>query len=737
MDIYYWYVVHPRINREEPMIIYEKTWREYLFYHNDVGHPLMKEKVHNVPCLWDGKSFSQNTAIQALGYWIGNNIRYEIIGDRSGQPNIIAHEHTGYCGEAQKIRVSAFRTALIPIIGVMNYAEDHVWAEFYERDWYHYDGAVNNPYLYTDGWGKDMSSIWGWNGDSSIYEVTSKYIHPEDRITVEFNIVDGYNNPIDGAIVTVLVKGLKDITWYKDYFSDILDAIWEKTPNILKGRILEGIYASLHKKIDDVEEVIDTYQVSIWNYTDNNGLCTMELGKDDEYIFLIQKPNIRYPWPLSNYNRVKILSETKDTTYNIRFNDFSNKIPTHKESGDIQGDYEFNLKLNLTSYQLQRNVITRDIGTYNFPGNIDFFIVDEENFELYENGKKFNCFYYQEIQDTEINFSLNEQDYYLIFRNHAHMTNVILDYEIYIESSDDIDRLEIVTPSTDIFEEPVFTIGTRINICGIATTDSLTLSIDNETEIISTQNNNWQYQWDTKHMAPGSYLISAANENSIDKKYVKLIDTIPPSVEIINPENLDIFENEIVTISGRASDNYMLDKVEIIIDENIPIVLDGKEEWFYSLDIKNLDPGEHLIQVRVYDNFGLTGCKDITIVRNDSDMDWHPTIDSLFITPENPTNTSNIFVYSNVTSNSPFSIKKVILCHDNGTGPIRHEMSRYGDFPPQERHIEDDIQNIPNDPIYGFELGNFQTGELISYWIETFDTANNKGTSSMITFIIG
>ncbi len=223
----------------------------------------------------------------------------------------------------------------------------------------------------------------------------------------------------------------------------------------------------------------------------------------------------------------------------------------------------------------------------------------------------------------------------------------------------------------------------------------------------------------------------------IDKKYVKLIDTIPPSVEIINPENLDIFENEIVTISGRASDNYMLDKVEIIIDENIPIVLDGKEEWFYSLDIKNLDSGEHLIQVRVYDNFGLTGCKDITIVRNDSDMDWHPTIDSLFITPENPTNTSNIFVYSNVTSDSPFSIKKVILCHDNGTGPIRHEMSRYGDFPSQERHIEDDIQNIPNDPIYGFELGNFQTGELISYWIETFDTANNKGTSSMITFIIG
>ena len=41
-------------------------------------------------------------------------------------------------------------------------------------------------------------------------------------------------------------------------------------------------------------------------------------------------------------------------------------------------------------------------------------------------------------------------------------------------------------------------------------------------------------------------------------------------------------------------------------------------------------------------------------------------------------------------------------------------MFRYGDFPPQERHIEDNIQNIPNDPIYGIELDKFQSGEKIT-----------------------
>ena len=63
-------------------------------------------------------------------------------------------------------------------------------------------------------------------------------------------------------------------------------------------------------------------------------------------------------------------------------------------------------------------------------------------------------------------------------------------------------------------------------------------------------------------------------------------------------------------------------------------------------------------------------------------------------------------------------------------------MFRYGDYPPQERHIEDNIQNIPNDPIYGIEVGYFQTAENISYWIKASDTAENSIISEMKSFII-
>jgi len=736
-DIYYWYVVHPHITREDPIFVYNKFWREYLFYHNDVGHPLLKEQLQDIYLRWDGESYSPETELGAVSYWLDKTKEFFVIGDRSGQPNIIAHEHNGLCGESQKLTVAAHRTALTPCIGVLNSAEDHVWSEFYEREWYHLDGGyVNNPYVYTDGWGKDMSSIYAWNGDDTIYEVTSKYIHPEDRITVEFNVEDGFGNPLDGALITVFVKGLRDVSVFKYTILEVIENVWNKIPDLIKGKILENIYTKIQDRIEEVPDVIDSVLISIWNHTDTTGRCTFELGKNDEYIFLIQKPNINLPWPLTRYNRLKTLSDAQDITYDICFADFSNKIQSHKNFGDIQGNYMFNMKLNISSYQLQKNPLTQNIGTYNFPGKIDFFIVDEDNFEKYNAGRKFNTYYYQELQNEEVDFSLNDKDYYLIFRNHAHMTNAILDIDLSVETSDDIESLEIVTPSTNIFEACVYNIGDKIEIEGIATSNQIILYIDEEPITIETQNNEWQYPWDVADRSPGRYKIVAQSENLEDQIYIKLIDAIPPSVKINSPEDLTIVEAGIVIFSGVAIDNYKLDRVELSIDEGTPVILDGIESWLYTLDVTDLNLGEHLISVNAYDYSGLSKITNLIIVKNETGQNFHPTINSIFHTPENLTNKSNVVIYSNVTSENPFSIKNVVLYLDNGIGITKQEIFKYGDFPPQERHEEDTIQDIPNDPIYGIELGQFQKGETITYWIEAIDTANNKIRSFMNTFTI-
>ncbi|MBN2599174.1 MAG: hypothetical protein JXA75_01435, partial [Candidatus Thermoplasmatota archaeon] len=226
-EIYYWYVVHPKIANEEIDAVYGPLWRNYLFEHNDLGYPLLKEKLSTIQYLWDGESYSQPatrlwsvciaqhpTAIEAISYWIGKTVPNPAIGDRPGQASVIAHEHNGWCGELQKIAVAAQRAALIPSIPTCNVGEDHVWREFYERGWHQNDnwwsdtgGAVDTPDVYAYGWGKNMSAIYQWRGDGTILQDTARYIHQEDRITVDFTIKNLFRQPIDGARIIVLVKG--------------------------------------------------------------------------------------------------------------------------------------------------------------------------------------------------------------------------------------------------------------------------------------------------------------------------------------------------------------------------------------------------------------------------------------------------------------------------------------------------------------------------------------------------
>ena len=155
-------------------------------------YPLLLEKLHEIKYLWDNKSYHppsnrtwkwsiQNhpTAIEAINYWVGKTVNSLAIGDRPGQPNIIAHEHNGFCGELQQISIAAQRAALIPSVGINNLGEDHVWREFWCNGWHQCDnwwadggGSIDNYDEYRYIWGKICLLFFGWRGDSSIYDVT-------------------------------------------------------------------------------------------------------------------------------------------------------------------------------------------------------------------------------------------------------------------------------------------------------------------------------------------------------------------------------------------------------------------------------------------------------------------------------------------------------------------------------------------------------------------------------------
>lgn len=747
-EIYYWYVVHPELLGEQPQRIYESFWRTYLFNHNDLGYPLMKEKLRNIGYLWDRLSYTQPgqrlwkdcikehpTAIEAVSYWIGKTVLYQAVGDRPNQPNIIAHEHNGWCGEIQRLAVAAQRTLLIPSIGACNIGEDHVWREFYERGWHQNDnwwtdsgGTVDIPYVYARGWGKDMSAIYSWRGDGSIHEVTSRYIPPEDRVTVTFNVKDMFLQPYDGALITVFVKGIKDISWYKNKLCEIIDGIWEKLPVFLKGEIFQKLYEKLEEKIEETPDVIDGLTVTIWNYTGPNGKCTFQLGKNDEYVFLIQEPPVELPWPFSKHSTIRKLSNPENTTFQVILPDATHiPHPSHQTGTIPSGPYKFNLSFETSWYQLQKNIRNQDVGKYSFNGLIDCLILDKENYRKYQNRTSFACGEYIHENKAHIEFNAEKQDWYIVFRNPTRFTHAILNVSFQVETEENRERTEIVFPSTTLFENPIFNIGDIVTLKGYATKEGI-LCIDGDI-VQMIPKGYWEHLWNTTGLPPGDYTITASCGNFSDEKKITLIDVTPPEITVIKPQKNQVIDAEMLVVSGCCKDASGVKTVEIAVDSQPFEQADGVENWMVNVSLTGINPGMHLLRIKAEDNTGNIAYTQVKITVNESDHQWGPLFRNLSHTPVQPSNRSNIIVYADVISSSPFPLKNIVLYWINGTGIHHADMYLYASNPVQERHLEDPLQNFSNNPVYGCELGHFNNGETIRYWVIAWDMALNKAIS--------
>jgi hypothetical protein len=752
-EIYYWYVVHPKITNEEIDAVYGPLWRNYLFEHNDLGYPLLKEKLSTIQYLWDCQSYYQPgarlwsvcinqhpTAIEAISYWIGKTVPNPATGDRPGQASVIAHEHNGWCGELQKIAIAAQRAALIPSIAACNVGEDHVWREFYERGWHENDnwwsdtgGAVDEPDIYAYGWGKNMSAIYQWRGDGTILQDTARYIHEEDRITVDFKVKDLFSQPVDGARVIVLVKGPKDITFYKNLFSEKIQNLWDKLPEFLKGKLFTLLFGKITERIDQIPDSITGLTITTWNYTDSQGRCSFELGKNLDYLFLIQEENLKKPLQLARHNTLRSLKTGMDKSFRITLLDASRK-PQKMTPQVIPLPVDCQFRLSFTSNE--------GIGRYEFVGNIDVVLINQENFQRYQEGQAFSYYKYYDGIGAAVNALMNgsteETEFYLVFRNQNRLTHEIIDFSLDVSVQTTSDRVQIVTPDTILFETPIFSVGDTVLISGIATTDPVFLSFDHEPPVIelSPTNEEWSYMWNTSGATLGTHLITVSGGgNTSDERSIQLIDGCPPSLTIDTPMDGAILEQGILNISGQSSDNLGIDHIEITLN-NITHTAVGTTTWSLSWDTTGLPLGDHLLLVKARDTQGLISTQTRWIVLNESGHTWGPQINTLSYSPANPTNTSNMIIYTNVTTTGPFAIHTILLYCYNGTDTVSYEMYRYGDYPVQSRHEEDPLLNQSNAPIFGVELGQFSSGQSIGYWIVAVDTAQNRIQSEGDSFTI-
>ncbi|PYJ01414.1 MAG: hypothetical protein DME25_18175, partial [Verrucomicrobia bacterium] len=78
------------------------------------------------------------------------------------------------------------------------------------------------------------------------------------------------------------------------------------------------------------------------------------------------------------------------------------------------------------------------------------------------------------------------------------------------------------------------------------------------------------------------------------------VDTTPPSVVIQTPTN-DSFVGGSLLISGTATDNVAVQKVEFRLDSGTWVLVSGTNSWTYTLNTSNFLNGSHLLSARATD----------------------------------------------------------------------------------------------------------------------------------------
>jgi len=360
-EIYYWYIVHPKLSDEIPYYINPANgqpanpltgvfWRSWFWTYADSGYMYLNEMFDGVDILWSRAAGGSSGAIGAVNAWIGNVMHWGAGTERPIQPVRIYVLHCGNCGEYQDIRGAAGRTALIPTACTCNICEDHVWNEFWEGiegEWIHWDGGdINNPLLYENGWGKTLSAVWNYRGDGYIWDVTEKY--SAEVCTLNVTVYDSLGKPADGTEVRI------------------------RTVPIWGGG----------------------YYTTTYSTTNCEGKTTILLGDEKDYFIKVVGPCGSYPVGIGQalviengvggtvYNWEHYLNGYTDNVEASALPDFPNPMDLYKVEVDFAVNYE-------TVYDMYFSF--EDFMKKKEGGWVDFFITNEANFASYEAGEDFQA----------------------------------------------------------------------------------------------------------------------------------------------------------------------------------------------------------------------------------------------------------------------------------------------------------------------------------------------------------
>ena len=383
-EIYYWYLVHPKLHKEVPAYIDPNTggpinppygyfWRDYLMNHADEGYPLLRDMLEGVETLWNNVPDTiENGAVGVITAWIDSVMTFQSH-DHHDQPVRIYHLHIGTCSVHSYLTAAVARAALIPATVTVMYRDNHKVNDFWERRWISWEPVgvhIDNPRCYDPGWNWDIAAVFNWRGDGFVWDVTERYT---EVCTLNVTITDSCGNPVDGARIKLSSDGF--VGW---------GATCGWTTENGEKQFLLGDNRNFTGRVDS----------EIGGYPPS-GM---------EQIITNSRPGFTYTWEVTlpgDMPRLEILPDT---------------LPDNPRE-----EYKIELEFELPSEILYGDNIDDNDRFSEFvsPGQIDFFICDQVDFNDYIAGNEFRAFeIHRRVSDGEIEFVFPTDDiWYMVFSN--------------------------------------------------------------------------------------------------------------------------------------------------------------------------------------------------------------------------------------------------------------------------------------------------------------------------------